>query len=103
MTWRKYIILHKPESVIGEAAAHHGTPMLSYKLTEVIGVDDMRLYAGSGQSSRPVESPDHRSRLVRSWPPGLPTAKAISARTHSRSGGFALPCCSPTQGTLAQY
>ena len=53
MAWRKYIILHKPESVIGEAAAHHGTPMLFYKLTEIIGVDDMRLYAGSGQSSRP--------------------------------------------------
>ena len=49
MAWRKHIILHKPECVIGEAAAHHGTPMLFYKLTEIIGVDDMRLYAVSGQ------------------------------------------------------
>ena len=53
MAWGKYIILHKPECVIGEAAAHHGTPMLFHKLTEVIGVDDMRLHSVSGQSSRP--------------------------------------------------
>ena len=49
MAWRKYIILHKPECVISEAATHHGAPMLFYKLTEIIGVDDMRLYAVSGQ------------------------------------------------------
>ena len=53
MAWRKHIILHKPQSVIGEAAAHHGTPMLFYKLTEIIGVYHMRLHAVSGKSSRP--------------------------------------------------
>ena len=53
MAWRKYIILHKPECVIGEAATHHGVPMLFDKLTEIIGVNDMRLYALSGQGSRP--------------------------------------------------
>ena len=53
MAWRKHTILHKPKRVIGEAATHHRTPMLFYKLTEIIGVNDMRLYAGSGKSSRP--------------------------------------------------
>ena len=53
MAGRKHIILHKPECVIGEAATHRGMPVLFYKLTEIIGVDDMRLYAGSGKGSRP--------------------------------------------------
>ncbi len=53
MAGRKHIILHKPKCVIGETAAHHGAPMLFYKLTEIIGVDDIRLYAVSGQCSGP--------------------------------------------------
>jgi hypothetical protein len=53
MAGRKHIILHEPECVIGEAATHHGTPMLFYKLTEIIGIDDMSLYASRCKGSRP--------------------------------------------------
>jgi len=53
MAGRKDIILHKPECIVSKAATHDSMSVLFYKLTEIIGVDDVRLYAGGRMSSRP--------------------------------------------------
>jgi hypothetical protein len=53
VAWRKDVIPHKPKRVIRKATTHDITPMPFYKLTEIIGIDDMCLHTGIGEGARP--------------------------------------------------
>jgi len=52
MAWGKYVILHEPQCVIPEAATDHMAPVVFHKFTEIIGINDLRFYASSGESAR---------------------------------------------------
>src|SRR6266436_3015133 len=52
MAWRKYIILHEPQCVIREAATDDMPPVVFHKFTEIIGINDRRLYPCGGKSAR---------------------------------------------------
>ena len=54
MARRKRIIPHKPKSVLRKATIHDITPVLSYKLTEIIGIEDMSLHTNCGEGARPA-------------------------------------------------
>jgi hypothetical protein len=49
----EHIIPHKPKRVICKASAYDITPVLFYKLTEIIGIDNMCVNTGSREGARP--------------------------------------------------